>query len=72
MNVQKAKGRPMAADLRHDLARIVANRVDSEVASEIGCCPNTLFRALAGAPVYPLTERAVRAYVEAQRAKAAG
>jgi hypothetical protein len=60
------KGRPVAADKRARLAKIVAVVGDNEIAEAIGCSVPTLCRVLAGLEVYPVTDAAVSAYLDRQ------
>jgi hypothetical protein len=63
----KTKAKPIDATSRYELSRVVETTEDRKIASEIGCCVQTLSRILAGLPVYGPTHAAVRAYLERRK-----
>lgn len=63
MRTRGSLGRPLPAEIRHELARAVAERGERAVVDLVGCSAPTLARAMSGLTVYGATAAAVRAFI---------
>lgn len=68
---ENAKGKPVPAHIRFELARAVDSLGEREVRNAIGVSPATLARALSGLRVYSSTGAVVRTFVAEYRARSA-